>query len=91
MNRIYRSVTVMAGLAVSIISLVAIAPAAFAMRPLDPGGSAPYATPVTVVHSGASTWEVALIATLAAVAAAVGTAIANRAHGRTTKVRATAS
>ena len=91
MNRIYRSLTVMAGIAVSILGLVAVAPAAFAMRPLDPGGSAPYATPVTVVHSGASTWEVVLIAALAAVAAAVGTTIAVRAHGRTTKLRTTAS
>jgi hypothetical protein len=86
MNRIYRSITVMAGLAVSIIGLVAVAPAAFAMRLVDTGDSAPYATPATVVHSGASTWEVVLIAALAAVAAAAGTAIAVTAHGRTTKL-----
>jgi hypothetical protein len=86
MNRIYRSLTVFAGLAVSIVSLIVLAPAAFAVRPADPAASSPYATPVTVVHSGASTWQVVLIALLAAVAAAVGTALAVRAHGRMTKL-----
>jgi hypothetical protein len=47
--------------------------------------------PVTVVHAGATTWQVALIALLAAVAAAIVTAIALRVHSRTTKLRPTAS
>ena len=50
----------------------------------------PKTSPVTVVHSGASTWQVTLIGVVAAVAAAVVTAIV-RAHSRTTKLRATAS
>jgi hypothetical protein len=88
MNRIRRSAAVIVGLAVSIIGLVAAAPDAFAMRLLDNGGSAPYTPAVTVVHhSGASTWQVTLIAVLAAAVAAGVTAIALRVHSRTTRLR----
>jgi hypothetical protein len=109
MNRLYHSTIVIASLAVSIIALVATAPAAFAGRLVDAASSGPYApwpppgaiipplsaaesaSPVTVVHAGATAWQVALIAVVAAVAAAVVTAIVLRVHGRTTKLRPTAS
>ena len=87
MNRIHRSAAVIAGLAASIIGLVLAAPAAFAMRLVDPGGSAPYAPPVTIVHSGVSVGQVTLIAVLSALGAVLVTAVAMRARGRTTKVR----
>jgi hypothetical protein len=82
-NRIHRSASIIAALAVSIIGFVAAAPAAFAMRTGDPGGSAPYVPHVTVVHSGVVTWQVALIAVLAALGAAAATAITLRAYART--------
>jgi hypothetical protein len=84
MNRIYRSATVIVGLAATVIGLVAAAPAAFAMRLVEPGESAPYPTPVTVVHSGAPTWEVVIIAALCAVVASVATAIGVRYRRQTT-------
>jgi hypothetical protein len=86
MNRIYRSAAVIFGLVASIIGLVAAAPDAFAMRLLDSGGSAPYAPPVTIVHSGASTWQVTVIAVGAAALAALATAVVLRGRGRTTKL-----
>jgi hypothetical protein len=42
MNRMRRITTVLTGLTVSILARVAAAPSAFAMRLVDPGGSAPH-------------------------------------------------
>lgn len=57
-NHLRRCATAVAGLVVSLVSICAAAPGAFAMRltPPDDSGTAP------VVHAGTPTWEMALIA-----------------------------
>jgi hypothetical protein len=85
MNHLRRTVTVIAGLALSLIGLAVAAPAAFAVRPVAPGdaGSSTAAYPVT--HAGTPGWEIALIALGAAVvAAAVVAVIVRRVRRRPT-------
>jgi hypothetical protein len=83
MNRTYRITTVLTGLTVSILALVAAAPSAFTMRLVDPGDSAPYVATLPVTHSGMAAWQIAFTAGGAAVAAVVLTAaVLPRRRGR---------
>jgi hypothetical protein len=91
MYRVHRILTVVAGLVASIIGVIAAAPAAFATLEPDPGGSGQYVPPATVTHTGLSAWRVTLIALVAAVAAALITAVVLKARTRTTGVHPAAS
>jgi hypothetical protein len=86
MTHVRRTITVLAGLALSLIGLAAGAPAAFAMRihePPDDTGNSTLVYPVT--HGGTPGWQIALIALAAAVvAAAVVTVIVLRVRRRPT-------
>lgn len=87
MNRVRRISTVIATLVVAIVGVVAGAPAAFAMRPPDPGGSGQYVPPITITHTGPTAWQVTLIALAAAVGAAVITAVVLKIRTRVASVR----
>jgi hypothetical protein len=86
MKHLRRTITVVAGLALSLIGLAAAAPAAFAMRihePPDDTGSSTLVYPVA--HAGTPGWQIALIALGAAVVAmAVVTVIVLRVRRRPT-------
>jgi hypothetical protein len=86
MKHLRRTITVVAGLALSLIGLAAGAPAAFAMRvhepPDDTGGST---LVYHVTQGGTPGWQITLIALGAAViAAAVVTVIVLRVRRRAT-------
>jgi hypothetical protein len=67
-----RTATVIVGLILAILGIIAAAPAAFAMRVAPPEGDpGPYTPTVIVTHPGMTGWQVALIAIGAALAAAV--------------------
>jgi hypothetical protein len=84
MNRIRRIIVTLAGLATAALAFTAASPAAFAIRVPPPGGAAsgttrsvPWPTTTapaqahTVVIGGMPGWQIALIAAVAALLAAV--------------------
>jgi hypothetical protein len=79
-NRMRRLSTAAAGLVVSVIGLCAAAPAAFAMRAVQPDGS----TAPVVHHSGTPGWEIALIviAAVAALGLSLVAMIGSKTHSR---------
>jgi hypothetical protein len=91
MYRVHRLATGIAGLIVSIIGVIAAAPAAFATLEPDPGESGQYVPPATITHTGLNAWQVTLIALVAAVAAALLTAVVLKVRTRTEGVRPAAS
>ena len=86
MKHLRRTITVVAGLALSLIGLAAAAPAAFAMRLVEPNDARGSSTPVyPVTHAGTPGWQITLIALAAvAVAAAVVIVIVRRVRRRPT-------
>jgi hypothetical protein len=82
-NHIRLTATILAGLLVSFVGVIAGTPAAFAMRPTDPAGAGgPTASPAFVTHGGMAGWEIAVIAVSAAAVVAVLSAVASRARFR---------
>jgi hypothetical protein len=91
MKHLRRTITVVASLALSLIGLAVAAPAAFAMRLVEPNDSSGTSSPVyPVAHAGTPAWQIALIALGAVVvAAAVVTIIVRRIRRRPTLQPAT--
>jgi hypothetical protein len=84
MNHIRRMTTIIAGVLLSVLGLIAMAPAAFAERVTDPGAGSGAATSTTgVTHAGMAGWEITLIALGVAAVATVLTAVAFYARVRT--------
>jgi hypothetical protein len=78
-----RTAIVIAGALTTVFTLMAAAPAAFAMRVIAPeGASGPTPSTLVVTHAGMAGWQIALIAIGAAVVAAALAAIALRARLR---------
>ena len=89
MNHLRRTATVIAGLFLSVLAIVAATPAAFAIPLPDPGrqtayvsglggSGSPAASRVVVSSSGMPGWEITLIAVAAAVVATLVTAFIAR-------------
>lgn len=84
MSHLRRTATVIAGLLISVLGLTAAAPAAFAMRLVEPNDApGPGGATTLIIHNGMAGWEVTLIAVGAAVVAATLTAVASRARFHT--------
>jgi hypothetical protein len=76
MSKLRRLTTVLTGLLLAVIGVLAAAPTAFAMRVVPPeGDSGPAAPTYIVTQTGMTGWQVALIAICAALAAVALTTI----------------
>ena len=78
MTRIQQCLSVLAGLSGALLALAAAAPAALASLPLPPGN--PQVAIRTAATGGMPGWQIILIATGAALAAAVTAVILDRAR-----------
>jgi FlaG/FlaF family flagellin (archaellin) len=84
MTKLRRFTTVLTGLLLALVGVLAAAPAAFAMRVVPPGGDpGPPAPTYIVTQTGMTGWQVALIAIATALAAVALTTVVVRARFRT--------
>ena len=82
MKHFRRTATLFATLTISLLGLALAAPSAFAMRLIDQSSTNTPASPAVDTHGGMTSWQIALIAVGAVLAALAVTAIVRRARSR---------